>query len=153
MTYDELQRKLREHGQEQLLRFWDELGTEEKNALAARIETLDWELVDLWKHPEDLSGKGKIEPIEGISLSEIARDREIFRKVGEQAIKEGKVAAVLLAGGQGTRLGSDAPKGAYNIGLTRPLYIQRIFGDAQLFRLSARICAVLHAGHGACGGL
>ncbi len=123
MTYDELQRKLREHGQEQLLRFWDELGTEEKNALAARIETLDWELVDLWKHPEDLSGKGKIEPIEGISLSEIARDREIFRKVGEQAIKEGKVAAVLLAGGQGTRLGSDAPKGAYNIGLTRPLYI------------------------------
>ncbi len=123
MTYEELARTLRKHGQEHVLRFWGELGEEEKHSLAAQAEAVDWEQLGLWEHPEDLSGKGKIEPIEGISLSEIARDREIFRKVGEEAIKEGKVAAVLLAGGQGTRLGSDAPKGAYNIGLTHPLYI------------------------------
>ena len=123
MTYEETARKLRERGQEQILRFWGELSEEERNSLAAQIGAIDWEQVTLWEHPEDLSGKGKIEPIEGISLAEIARDRNIFRQAGEQAIKEGKVAAVLLAGGQGTRLGSDAPKGAYDLGVTRPLYI------------------------------
>ena len=43
--------------------------------------------------------------------------------MGVQASKDGKVAAVLLAGGMGTRLGVDGPKGAYDIGITKPLYI------------------------------
>ncbi len=123
MTDEKLKQCLQEHGQTQLLRFWDELGDEEKVSLARQIADVDWGTVALWKHPEDLSGKGKIEPISGVSLDEIARNRKVFQKVGEEAIKEGKLGAVLLAGGQGTRLGSDAPKGAYNIGITRPLYI------------------------------
>ncbi len=42
---------------------------------------------------------------------------------GLDAIRAGKVGAVLLAGGMGTRLGSDAPKGVYNIGLTKEVFI------------------------------
>ena len=49
--------------------------------------------------------------------------KEHYETVGLEAIRQGKVGAVLLAGGMGTRLGSDAPKGVYNIGLTRDLYI------------------------------
>ena len=52
------------------------------------------------------------------------KERETeFREIGLDAIQKGKVGAVLLAGGMGTRLGSDDPKGMYNIGLTKEVYI------------------------------
>ena len=55
--------------------------------------------------------------------TEIEKRKKEFFELGKQAILNGEVGAVLLAGGQGTRLGSDAPKGAYNIGITKPLFI------------------------------
>lgn len=110
-------------GQEQLVRYWDILDERERRSLAAQIERTDWSVLENLAHPENLSGKGKIEPIFGLRTEEIERRRSEFFSLGSRAIAEGKVGAVLLAGGQGTRLGSDAPKGAFDIGVTRPLYI------------------------------
>ncbi len=115
--------EMKARGQEQVLRFWDELSPPEREELARQIRSVDWETVSLWSHPEDLSGKGEISPIEGLSVAQIGARRAEFTAVGERAIREGKVAAVLLAGGQGTRLGSNAPKGTFDIGITRPVYI------------------------------
>lgn len=109
--------------QEQLLRYYDELPEEGKKRLLSQVETTDFSVLENLKHREDLSGKGKTEPIEGLRLSDIATRRDEFFAVGKKTIREGKVGAVLLAGGQGTRLGFDGPKGAYNIGVTKPLYI------------------------------
>ncbi len=67
--------------------------------------------------------RGKIEPISATTLSEIENNREKFTQTGLNAIREGKVGAVLLAGGQGSRLGFDHPKGMFNIGVDRRLYI------------------------------
>lgn len=62
-----------------------------------------------------------------MQLGEIEKRKDEFKKTGLEAIRDGKVGAVLLAGGMGTRLGSDAPKGVYNIGLTKEVFIfQRI---------------------------
>ncbi len=124
MTYEQAERLLKEKGQEQLLRFYEELNGAERSRLLEGIEKIDWSFEDVLKNPEDLSGKGRdIRPIEGMSLKDIKERREEFFAAGAEAIRSGKVAAVLLAGGQGTRLGVDGPKGAYNIGITRPLYI------------------------------
>ncbi len=119
----ELNSLLSEKGQTHILQGFDDLSAEEQARFIAEIENIDWATVALWKQPEDLSGKGKIEPIEGLSLGEIERRREEFFALGAEAIRKGKVACVLLAGGQGTRLGSDAPKGMYDVGVTHPLYI------------------------------
>lgn len=110
-------------GQEGVLRFYEELDEGERRELSAQLEGLDAECLNYYRHPEDLSGKGEISPISGLRLFEIHKDRARYEAVGTEAIRAGKVAAVLLAGGQGTRLGSDAPKGAYNIGITHPVYI------------------------------
>ncbi len=119
MTAEEL---LRLHGQERLLPLADKLPPEGKERLQRQLESLDWELLELIKRPEDLSG-GELSPIEGMGREEIEARRAEFEEIGGRAVGGGKVAAVLLAGGQGTRLGCDGPKGVYDIGVTRPLPI------------------------------
>ena len=49
--------------------------------------------------------------------------KDTFSQIGIEAIKACKVGAILLAGGQGTRLGFDKAKGMYNIGVNKELYI------------------------------
>ncbi len=124
MTVEQAQNLLACKGQERLLKYWAELTEEERKMLLSAIENMDWGFEKVWKNPEDLSGKGtEIKPIRGLVLAEIEKRKEEYKKIGIEALRKGKVAAVLLAGGQGSRLGSDAPKGAYDIGVTKHLYI------------------------------
>ena len=87
----------------------------------------DFAVVASYNKKGENDHKGFIEPLACMELDEIAAGRENFRRIGLEAIRAGKVGAILLAGGMGTRLGSDDPKGMYNIGLTKPVSIfQRI---------------------------
>ena len=123
MTYNELYKLLENHGQTHLLKYWDELSEESKANLAKQIENIDWKLLDILKNRSEIENRGVLAPLGALEIDEIEARKEEFEKVGIEAIKAGKVCAVLLAGGQGTRLGSDKPKGMYNIGITHPLYI------------------------------
>ena len=120
---DRVKAKLAKYGQEQVLKYYDELNEKEKDELLSQIEATDMEILDACNHKEDLVKRGVIEPLAAMELSEIEANKERFTDIGLEAIRSGKVGAVLLAGGMGTRLGSDNPKGMYNVGITHELYI------------------------------
>lgn len=123
MTLEQAKEKLAKFGQEHVLKYYDELSEESRRELLAQIDATDMSILESCKYKEELSKKGVITPLAAMELDEIAANKESFTATGLEAIRAGKVAAVLLAGGMGTRLGSDNPKGMYNVGLTRQLYI------------------------------
>lgn len=119
----EIREKLIEHRQDKLLRHYDSLQGDAKARLAAQLDRVDWSLLSLIGGENRTNLRGELAPLGATELAEIESHRARYTEAGLAAIREGKVAAVLLAGGQGTRLGWDKPKGTYNIGLTHPLYI------------------------------
>lgn len=123
MTYQEAMEKLAQYGQQHVLRYYDDLTTETQESLLAQIERTDFSVLKYISRLGHPSARGKFSPLLAMELDEIKERREEFAAAGTEAIREGKVAACLLAGGMGTRLGSDDPKGMYDIGITRPVYI------------------------------
>lgn len=123
MTLEQAKAKLTQYGQEHVLKYYDELTTEQQQELLAQIDATDMSILALCKNKEEFIKKGEISPLAAMQLDEIEENRESFTATGLEAIRAGKVGAVLLAGGMGTRLGSDNPKGMYNVGITRELYI------------------------------
>ncbi len=124
MTYTQALEKLKRYGQEHVLAWYDTLSPAEREALLREVEETDLDPVLGFKAALEPKGAGeKIEPLAAMELGEIEANREQFTARGLAAIRERKLAAVLLAGGQGTRLGVDKSKGLVDIGLTHPLYI------------------------------
>lgn len=89
--------------------------------LAGQLDNMDWSYLDLIHGGKQQ--RGHFEPLRAMELSEIAERKVEFRTAGLEAIRAGKAGAVLLAGGQGTRLGFDKAKGMFNIGVNKTLYI------------------------------
>lgn len=123
MNYEEALAKLKLYGQEHVLAYYEELSDAEKDALLSQIADTDFSMLASCKEEKKENGRGVISPLAAMQLSEIQEKKEVYTTIGLEAIKAGKVGAVLLAGGMGTRLGSDDPKGMYNIGLTKDVYI------------------------------
>lgn len=124
MNLNEAKELLEKYDQNHLLKYYNDLDESQKKSLLEQISGIDFELLKLIKNGGKEAEKGVITPLDdAVSIKDIENNRTKFTAIGEEAIKEGKVAALLLAGGMGTRLGSDKPKGMYNIGITKDVYI------------------------------
>lgn len=123
MNRSELTSLLKKNNQEHILAYYDKLPQGDKDDLASQIENLDWRLLELLHQDNKPQKRGKYQPLEGMSIKQIEANKEQYYDIGLKSIRDGKVAAVLLAGGQGTRLGYDGPKGTVNIGLSQDVFI------------------------------
>ncbi|MDP6543611.1 MAG: UDPGP type 1 family protein [Phycisphaerae bacterium] len=118
----EMRHKLREYGQEHLLTFWDELDSTEQDALLEQLGAIDFE--QLHGFIEQFVNNTPPRPADAdiapppVLPNKPADDEqsELYRRAkdrGNELLAQGKVAACVVAGGQGTRLGFDGPKGCF----------------------------------------
>ncbi|XP_011168529.1 UDP-N-acetylhexosamine pyrophosphorylase [Solenopsis invicta] len=126
---ERLRDKLSAYDQEHLLRFWEELMDEDKNQLENDIAELDFhEIIGYFKRAVESSqyvGQNmlddKIQPIDESKIASAKTSTEeelnMYEERGLKEIAEGCVAVLLMAGGQGTRLGVTYPKGMYDVAL------------------------------------
>ncbi len=121
---DAAHRRLVAHGQEHVLRFWEELDEASRARLLAQVEGIDL----AWLERVFRSELAAVDPREVTPYGEVIREGEPGEAAavtaGEAALRAGRVGVLLVAGGQGSRLGFEGPKGAYPIGAVsgRTLY-------------------------------
>ena len=90
MNLEEAKLKLSKYGQEQILRYYDELSDDEKAALLEQIDKTDMEVLSAIEHKSELVKKGEITPLGAMELDEIEANYDTFKNTGVEAIKAGK---------------------------------------------------------------
>lgn len=131
--------KVYEAGQEHVFDFWEELSRDERRALLDQLERLDIQLLArldrlrtgttrIKAHPQ----KSELEPPPVIELPRTPAEkkaREDAEAEGRRALEQGLVACFLAAGGQGTRLGWEHPKGTFPVGPVSKKPLFQIFAE------------------------
>ncbi len=122
-------------GQEHIFRFWDELAPDERRALLSQIEKLDFQLLSRLAGkigekppPRRFEPPPAVIPLDPPAPPDRER-RERAQGKGEEALAAGRVAALVVAGGQGTRLGFPGPKGCFPIGPITQKTLFQLFAE------------------------
>lgn len=117
MTEQQARQKLESEGQAHVMRFWDRLDAAQRRALLSQVEGLDVASIRRMRALLRQSGgsaNAACEPAPVVEWEEAGR--RAAAAAGESELRAGRVGVVLVAGGQGSRLGFEGPKGAYPIG-------------------------------------
>ena len=140
--------RLNQHGQSHLLKWWGELNEEEQGLLASEVRSIDFERLDrliadlVVRDRTTVPPADRVQPIDVIRLPQTDGERVVRRRaggMGADALAAGEVGVILVAGGSGTRLGYEGPKGTFPIG---PV------SSASLFQIHAEKVAALVARYG-----
>ncbi|MBI5723800.1 MAG: UDPGP type 1 family protein [Planctomycetes bacterium] len=134
------------HGQGHMLKFWDELSPSQQTSLLQQLAGIDFNYLDeliaaYIKNKPICEIPGNIQPptIMPVRPQNQAQEAEYAaaRKKGQDLIAAGKVAAFVVAGGQGSRLGYEGPKGCLEATpvVRKPLF--RLFAE-QIMAASKR---------------
>src|SRR5262249_9008926 len=114
----ELLQRFRRYGQDHVFAWWEQLDGEQRQELLKQLQALDLEEIQtLFQHQEkrySLADRDRIQPIERMTAEPGSDQR--FRRLGEDAWRNGGVAILIVAGGQGSRLGFNHPKGMFPVG-------------------------------------
>ena len=125
MKYQPIYEKLLKYGQAHLLTFYSDLLPEEQASLLAQIEQIDFDLMrNLYLKANRETAQAvtpsfnEIETLPYMDTTKMSDSEKIaLSRVGLDSIGKGELAVLTMAGGQGSRLGHDGPKGTYSIGL------------------------------------
>ena len=133
MNYDEFVQKVTANGQGHLVKLYERLDEGKRKRLLNQVDKINFDeirrLYALTKEKKEFNDV-KIEAIDAQDASEIPQDvKEEYIKIGKDAIRNGKFAVVMMAGGQGTRLGHSGPKGTFDFGLESHKSIFEVFVD------------------------
>ena len=102
---------LRNYHQEHLMEYYRQLDKHGKEKLERQVLAFDWSLLKSLEEQPKVHSRDRFAPISVLTAEEIGKNGHTYEIMGIDAIKLGKVGAVLLAGGQGSRLGFNGPKG------------------------------------------
>ena len=116
---------LKKHGEEHLLAHWEKLSEKERFSLESQLMTIDWHVVTACKNLVENQDNNKhimktrhfnsasTPTCHKLGRVDSASTEALHR--GQEALAAGQVGAILVAGGQGTRLGFEGPKGTFPI--------------------------------------
>jgi len=139
-------------GQEHLLRFWDELDDRRRRSLAEQIGAIDLELIArLYRRKEKqtdvcaLADRAGEPPAFRLGDPNNRFTPDEARRRGEAALRAGEAGVILVAGGQGTRLGFDHPKGMFPLGPVSgktifQIHVEKILAAARRYGSSIPLC-------------
>lgn len=122
MNRNELLDVLKLHNQNHLIDRVNQMNETELNEFIKQVKSIDWNAIENI-HESYVDSNKVISPLDAVEISDIKKHSDEYYEVGIKAIQSKKVACVLLAGGQGTRLGLDKPKGTLNVGIHKDLYL------------------------------
>lgn len=113
----DLRQILCSYGQEHVLAWWNELDRQGQSELINQVAGLDLALLRrLYEKRDEPLPLPPLESIQPIPVDRLESGDSAARQLGEQALRQGEVAILVVAGGQGSRLGFDRPKGCYPVG-------------------------------------
>src|SRR6266852_1838934 len=125
--------QLRKSGQEHVLAWWNQLSESERRELVDQLQAIHFDqLRDLYRQREwavSLPASDRIEPVPVVPM---ASETGTARRMGEEALRKGEVAVLVVAGGQGSRLGFDHAKGMFPISTVKNKSLFQIHAEKVL---------------------